>query len=54
MNDPEIRRRELLKQTKQMYDEQREIPAVHPRYGRIYHDLYQQESDRKEKAGGSF
>lgn len=54
MNDPEIRRRELLKQTKRLYDEQREIPAVHPRYGRIYHDLYQQESDRKEKAGGSF
>ncbi len=40
MNDSEARRRELLRQTKRLYNEDNFIPAVHPRYGNIYHDLY--------------
>lgn len=54
MNDSEMRRRELLQQTKRLYDERRDIPAVHPRYGRIYHDLYPKEEGQKEQTGGSF
>ena len=40
MNDAEMRRRELLRQTRKLYDEKPDIPAVHPRYGNIYHSLY--------------
>ena len=40
MNDPEARRRELLRQTRKRYDDNHFIPAVHPRYGNIYHELY--------------
>ena len=29
MNDSEMRRRELLRQTRKLYDDRREIPAVH-------------------------
>lgn len=54
MNDSEMRRKELLRQTKRLYDERRDIPAVHPRYGRIYHDLYHKEEGQKEQTGGSF
>ena len=54
MNDSEMRRRELLRQTKRLYDEHRDIAAVHPRYGRIYHDLYQKADGQKGEAGGSF
>ena len=31
MNETEERRKELLRQARQMYDEDRFIPAVHPR-----------------------
>ncbi|HJD33603.1 MAG TPA: hypothetical protein H9911_03540 [Candidatus Mediterraneibacter tabaqchaliae] len=54
MNDSETRRKELLRQTKMLYDERRDIPAVHPRYGRIYHNLYHEEEGQKEQTGGSF
>ena len=54
MNDAEMRRRELLKQTKHLYDERRDIPAVHPRYGRIYQNLYHKEDRQQEQTGGSF
>ena len=40
MNDSEARRRELLRQTRKLYNEDNFIPAVHPRYGNIYHNLY--------------
>lgn len=53
MNDSEIRRRELLKQTRKLYDDRQEIPAVHPRYGNIYHSLYDSGEDQ-ESSGGSF
>lgn len=45
MNDSEMRRRELLRQTRKLYDERQDIPAVHPRYGRIYHSLYNNENE---------
>ena len=54
MNDTEMRRRELLKQTKRLYDERRDIPAVHPRDSRIYHDLYHKEEGEQGQTGGSF
>ena len=54
MNDSEMRRRELLQQTRRLYNERRDIPAVHPRYGRIYHDLYKDSGEQQEQSGGSF
>ena len=54
MNDSEMRRRELLRQTRRLYDDKREIPAVHPRYGRIYHNLYEDNSGEQEASGGTF
>ena len=48
MNDSEMRRRELLRQTRRLYDDKREIPAVHPRYGRIYHNLYENNTEEQE------
>lgn len=53
MNDSEMRRRELLRQTRKLYDERRDIPAVHPRYGRIYQSLYSEE-EQTHQTGGSF
>lgn len=54
MNDSEMRRRELLRQARRLYDDKREIPAVHPRYGRIYHDLYENNTEEQEPSGGTF
>lgn len=54
MNDSERRRRELLQQTRRLYDERRDIPAVHPRYGRIYNNLYSGKDEQTEQTGGSF
>ena len=54
MNDSEMRRRELLKQTRKLYEDGRELPAVHPRYGRIYHDLYKENPQDQEPSGGTF
>ena len=54
MNDSEARRRELLRQTRKLYDEKREIPAIHPRYGRIYQDLYKDNEKPEGSSGGSF
>ena len=54
MNDSEMRRRELLRQTRKLYDDRRDIPAVHPRYGRIYHDLYKNGDEEQETPGGTF
>ena len=54
MNNSEERRRELLRQTRKLYDERRDIPAVHPRYGRIYHDLYKDNEKPEPSSGGTF
>ncbi len=40
MNNSEKRRRQLLEQTRELYHDRREIPAVHPRYGVAYQQIY--------------
>ena len=40
MNEYEKRRRELLKQTRAIYEETTPTPAIHPRYQRINGSLY--------------
>ncbi len=54
MNNSEERRRELLRQTRKLYEEKKDIPAVHPRYGRIYQDLYKDPEKPATHSGGSF
>lgn len=54
MDDTELRRRELLKQTRKLYDEQPVIPAVHPRYGSIYHHLYGEQDENDDIHTGTF
>lgn len=41
MNETEKRRRQLLEETRRKYWDTRTPPAVHPRYGAIYSDLYE-------------
>lgn len=48
-----MRRRELLRQTRKLYDERQDIPAIHPRYGRIYHSLYDNENEEEPGFSGS-
>ncbi len=52
MNDSEARRRELLRQTRKLYDENAFIPAVHPRYRNVYQELYGPDGTQEE--GSSF
>ncbi len=54
MNESEARRRELLRQTRKLYHDRQDIPAVHPRYGRIYHSLYESDTELAEHSSGSF
>lgn len=51
MNSSEKRRKELLEQTRRLYSDRREPPAVHPRYGSIYRGLYGNDSDELMPAG---
>lgn len=41
MNDSEKRRRQLLEQTRERYRDRQGIPAVHPRYGAAYRQIYE-------------
>lgn len=50
MNETERRRRELLEQTRCRYRES-EIPAIHPRYGSAYSDLYE-DGEREQNTLG--
>lgn len=50
MNDDQLRRRELLRQTKQLYGERGTVPPIHPRYG----NLCKEQDEGGEEAGGSF
>lgn len=43
MNDSEKRRRQLLEQTRELYNERRTVPAVHPRYKAAYQEIYDEE-----------
>lgn len=54
MNESEERRKKLLLQTRKLYGEDRFIPAVHPRYGHIYHELYDNGADEKQKSSFFF
>jgi hypothetical protein len=47
MNQSQKRREDLLHQTRILYSDNRSIPAVHPRYGNVYSELYD-ESVKKE------
>lgn len=49
MNETEERRKKLLMQTRKLYGEERFIPAVHPRYGHIYHNLYDNGAEEQPK-----
>ncbi|MGN1377604.1 MAG: hypothetical protein ACI4V6_04555 [Dorea sp.] len=49
VNSSEKRRQKLLEQTRRMYSD-REIPAIHPRYGAIYDQLYP-EAERDPGSG---
>ena len=51
MNESEKRRRQLLEQTRSLYTDQGIPPAVHPRYGSVYTDLY---SSGEETGKGTF
>lgn len=53
MNDSEERRRELLRQTRRLYDDSW-VPAVHPRYGNLYRELYRDAEAEDIPEGGSF
>lgn len=50
MNESEERRRKLLAQTRKLYGDDHFIPAVHPRYGNIYHSLYDDGTVEKQKS----
>lgn len=52
MTDTEKRRTALLQQTRKIYSENYAPPAIHPRYGAIYQNLYKKE--REEKPTSSF
>lgn len=49
MNQSEKRRQELLESTRALYRDTHMPPAIHPRYGNIYSDLY-----GEEEPAGSF
>lgn len=49
MNESEKRRKELLESTRALYRDSHVPPAIHPRYGNIYADLY-----GEEEPAGSF
>lgn len=48
MNQSEKRRKQLLESARALYAEDRTWPAIHPRYGNIYDNLY-----GEEKTSGS-
>ena len=48
MTDTEKRRQELLHQARQIYDSRSSIPAVHPRYGAVYDNLYGSENEKSK------
>ena len=50
MNDTAQRRKELLEQTRGRYQES-DIPAVHPRYGLSYNELYRTENTEQGSFG---
>lgn len=51
MNDSEKRRQALLRETRRLYPDNRP-PAIHPRYGAIYNDLYPSNNSNGESSLG--
>lgn len=44
MNDSEKRRQQLLAQTRNLYSDKKTVPAVHPRFGSAYSELYEEDT----------
>lgn len=51
MSDAEIRRRRLLQETRERYNDTYNIPAVHPRYHAAYRNIYGEEKYSKSTFG---
>lgn len=51
MNDSEKRRQALLRETRRLYPDNR-TPAIHPRYGAIYSNLYSRDAQPEESSLG--
>ena len=49
MNELEKRRKDLLIQTRHLYNEKYTPPAIHPRYRTTYHALYDSKGEVKRK-----
>ena len=45
MNEIERRRQELLTRTKNIYNNKKQPPAIHPRYQGMYHSLYEKQKN---------
>lgn len=55
MTDAEKRRIQLLQQTRALYSDRGNMPAVHPRYQSVYGDLYHmREQEGSRLRGGTF
>ncbi len=53
--DTKRRRSELLAQTRAQYSDTYAPPAIHPRYGNVYHSLYRNDEEAKSEGRiGSF
>lgn len=48
MTESAQRRQDLLSQTRRTYSDKSTIPAIHPRYGNIYHTLYETNTSKEE------
>jgi len=52
MNEVEKRRKRLLEQTRNLYQDERVNPAVHPRYKAAYGQLYPEEKEYHKSSFG--
>lgn len=48
--DQAERRRELLRQSKRMLSSAENVPAVHPRYGSLYNELYGEKQEQPKSS----
>ena len=51
MNQSEKRRKQLLNQTRSLYTDKYDCPAVHPRYQNVYRNMYENEQTKKGTFG---
>ncbi len=54
MNQTEKRRQELLEQTRKIYRDSNNTPAIHPRYRAAYTSIYGEEEEEKQTTGLGF